>query len=303
MAKDDSQYSLYGKENSKTPIWFAVIFDFWKTRTLKRLSMSVIFVGIYTFLCDYAENEIFHIDFKPPPTIYSLLGIVLGLLLVFRTNTAYDRWWSGRILLSTLSNNGRNFAIKLHSILPIDDILNRTFFAKMISNHAFAMKENLRGGVKIEELQSVEEGDLDKLKRVYHIPNEITSLLCKRLNKLYKEGVITDVQALDMFKYIDIATEVVGSCERIRTSPVPFSYSIHLKKFIFFFTLILPFGFIHDLGYWSVIVIMLIFYALVGLEAIGEEIEDPFGQDENDLPIDGVCKSIRNSVNALLLPK
>ncbi|MBY0426001.1 MAG: hypothetical protein K2Q22_10225, partial [Cytophagales bacterium] len=121
-----------------------------------------------------------------------------------------------------------------------------------------------------------------------------------RITELYREEKITDAQLLDLNKYTDVATEVVGSCERIRTSPVPFSYAIHLKKFIFFFTLILPFGFIHDLGYWSVVIIMLIFYALVGLEAIGEEIEDPFGQDENDLPIDGICKSIKNSVCAIL---
>jgi len=300
-SKTGKPASLYSKKKQQDdPIWFSIIFDFFKTRTLRKLSASVLVVGLYTFACDYAENEIFHIDFKPPSTIYSLLGIVLGLLLVFRTNTAYDRWWSGRILLSTLSSNGRNFAIKLNAILPKNDLANRLFFSKMIANHAFAMKENLRGGVNYDELTETDENLFPHLQSVYHVPNEIMALVSERITELYRQEKITDAQLLDLNKYTDVATEVVGSCERIRTSPVPFSYAIHLKKFIFFFTVILPFGFIHDLGYWSVVIIMLIFYALVGLEAIGEEIEDPFGQDENDLPIDGICKSIKNSVSALL---
>jgi ion channel-forming bestrophin family protein len=291
-------------EKKKTgSLWFSIIFDFHKTKTLKRLSISVLVVGMYTGLLIFLERQVLHVDFKPPSTIYSLLGIVLGLLLVFRTNTAYDRWWEGRKLLSTLGTNAKNLSIKLNAILPKTDIVNRLFFAKMIANHAFAMKENLRDGVIFEELQETDPEMMATLKESYHIPNQITAMLAERIFLLYREGKIKDPELLDLAKYTDVATEVVSGCERIRTTPVPFSYAIHLKKFIFFFTMILPFGFIHDLGYWAILVIMLIFYALVGLEAIGEEIEDPFGQDENDLPIDFICKQTQKSVNAILISK
>ena len=73
-----------------------------------------------------------------------------------------------------------------------------------------------------------------------------------------------------------------------------------LFRSLFAFILILPFGFIHDLGYWAIIIVMLIFYAMVGLDVIGEEIEDPFGQDENDLPFDALCQSLRKNVNEIL---
>ncbi|MCS6823324.1 MAG: hypothetical protein NZ529_03450 [Cytophagaceae bacterium] len=288
------------RDDKKEPLWFSVIFDFHKTKTLKRLSLSVLVVGFYTFVIEYLEDEVFHIEFKAPSIVFSIMGIVLGLLLVFRTNTAYDRWWEGRKLLSYLGSNAKNFAIKINAFLPPEDKENRIYLSKMIVNHAFAMKENLRGEVKYDELTEVTPGYIDFLKTVYHVPNQIIASIAERIIVLYNAGKITDPQLLELNKHLDNAVEITSSCERIRTSPVPFSYSIHLKKFIFFFTIILPFGFIHELGYWCIIIIMIIFYALVGLEAIGEEIEDPFGQDENDLPIDAICQSIKKSVHAIV---
>lgn len=286
-----------GKQPS---LWFAVIFDFYRTPTLRKILIYSLVAGLYTGVLDYLENYVLHVDFKPPTVVFTLMGTVLGLLMVFRTNTAYDRWWSGRILLSNLTINGRNFAIKLNAYLPIDDKINRKFFATMIANHAFAMKENLRDGVKWEELEEMEEGILKRLQVAYHVPNEIITIVNERITESYRQGKITDPQLLEINKHTDIATDVNGSCERIRTSPVPFSYNVHLKKFMIFFAAIMPFGFIHELDYWSVLIVMLVVYALAGLDAIGEEIEDPFGQDENDLPIDKICKTIKSSVKSIL---
>lgn len=232
---------------------------------------------------------------------FTMLGIVLGILLVFRTNTAYDRWWEGRKMLSKLGYNWKNVALKLNAFLPPDDTENRRYFAAMIANHSFSLKESLRDGVKKHELIEVEHGLLDNLDKIYHVPNYFAAGICNRINSLYKQGVLTDMQFLELSKHIDSASEVVSSCERIHTTPIPFSYAIHLKKFLFAFVLILPFGFIHDLGYWCILIVMLIFYAMVGLDVIGEEIEDPFGQDENDLPFDAICRSLKKSVNEILL--
>ena len=281
-------------------VWFAVLFDFHRTKTLRRLLVSMLLVGLYAFIVDYVESDLLHIDFKPPSYVYSMLGIVLGILLVFRTNTAYDRWWEGRKLLSKLGYTWKNVAIKLNAFLPANDSLHRNYFASMIANHSFSLKESLRGGVIVDELVESEPGILNNLDQLYHIPNFFLTKICEKINYLYKQGVITDMQFLELTKHVDDTSEVVSSCERIRTSPIPFSYSIHLKKFLFAFVLILPFGFIHDLGYWCVLIVMLIFYAMVGLDVIGEEIEDPFGQDENDLPFDAICKSLRKNVNEIL---
>jgi ion channel-forming bestrophin family protein len=281
-------------------LWFAVLFDFHRTKTLKRLLVSMLLVGLYTFVVDYVEEDLLHIDFRPPSYVYSMLGIVLGILLVFRTNTAYDRWWEGRKMLSKLGYTWKNVSIKLNAFLQENDTVQRTYFAFMIRNHSYSLKEHLRDGIKVEELVEAEPGLLNGLQKLYHVPNFFLTKICERINNLYKMGTITDMQFLELTKHVDEISEVVSSCERIHTTPIPFSYAIHLKKFLFAFVLILPFGFIHDLSYWCVLIVMLIFYAMVGLDVIGEEIEDPFGQDENDLPFDGICESLQKNVNEIL---
>lgn len=289
--------ALLGK---RPPLWVTVAFDFHSSPTLRKILLYAVIAGVYTGFLDYLENNVLHVDFKPPSVVFTLMGTVLGLLLVFRTNTAYDRWWSGRILLSDLMNSNRAMAIKLNAYLLQSDIVNRNFFAKMMSNHAFAMKENLRSGVRWDEIEEVDPEILKRLKKSYHVPNEILTIVNERITEIYRAGKFADPEVLELTKHTDNASNVNGSCERIRTSPVPFSYNVHLKKFMIFFAIICPFGFIHELNHWSILIVMLVVYALAGLDAIGEEIEDPFGQDENDLPIDKICKQNRSSLKTIL---
>jgi putative membrane protein len=219
--------------NYKFPFWFAAVAQFHKTKVLRILFLSVLAMAAYTCFLVFLEFEILHIDFRPAPAIFSLLGIVLGLMLVFRTNTAYERWWEGRRLLGTLVNNSRNFAIKLDSFLPAADRESRKFFAVMIPNYAFAMKEHLREGVNFDELENSEDNVLDDLRKSVHIPNKIAKLMIARVNDLYKAGAISNEQMLILDKQTEVFTDIVGGCERIKNTPIPFSYRVHLKKFIF----------------------------------------------------------------------
>ncbi len=279
--------------------WFSAVPSFFTTKTLKTLALSCCLVGFYTFLVLYIEENILHIDFKPGSTIFSLLGLVLGLLLVFRTNTAYDRWWEGRRMLGSLVNNTRNFAMKLNAYLDPADRENRVFFARMIGNYGTAMKEHLRSGVIFKELELTEQ-TLSELKKAKHVPNAIAAYMYTRINTLTDEGKLSKEQFLVIDKHLESFTDVVGACERIKNTPIPKSYSTHLKKFLFFYILMLPFGIIHDLEYWSILVMIIVFYAFTGLEIIGEEIEDPFGKDINDLPTDTISLKIKENVHELL---
>ncbi len=279
--------------------WFKAVPSFFTTKVLRTLAVSCMIVALYTYFILWVESSVLHIDFKPSSTIFSLLGVVLGLLLVFRTNTAYDRWWEGRRILGSHTNNTRSFAIKLNAYLPKDDKENRLFFAQMIGNYGVALKEHLRKGVKFEELE-IDENLLEELKTAKHVPNKIASIICERITQLYRKGLITNEEFIVIDKNIESFTEVMGVCERIKNTPIPKSYSIHLKKFLFLYILMLPFGIIHDLQYWSILVMVIVFYAFTGLEIIGEEIEDPFGKDINDLKTDAIARNVRLNVHELL---
>ncbi len=273
-------------------------------RTLATLIPNVLTVGVYTALVYYLEHEILRFDFKPTSTVFSLLGIVLGLLLVFRTNTAYDRWWEGRRIWGGLVDASRNMAIKLNSYLPEQDAQSREFFAKMIPNYFFALKEHLRDGVRYEELEEPSNSSLfSDLKTHKHVPNRISALIFKSVNQLATDKVITQEQLLTLDKLADVFTNAVGGCERIKNTPMPKSYSKHLDRFVLIYSVILPFGFMHDLGWWSIPTIMIIYFALEGIKTIGEEIEDPFGKDANDLPTDVISNNAKRNITEILAIK
>jgi putative membrane protein len=270
------------------------------SKTIFRLLPGLILVGSYVALLIFIQANFPGIQVKIPTSIHSLLGIVLGLLLVFHANTAYERWWEGRRLLGQLVNSSRNLAIKFNTFLGKGNVATKQYLGKLIANYAFAMKEHLREGVIWEELEETECPTMLDLKNYIHVPNRIAGLIYEEANSLYIMGKFTNEQMLILDKQLEVFTDVAGACERIKKTPIPLAYSEHLKKFIFLFILILPMGFIHELKYMAIPVVMIIYYAFVGLQLIGEEIEDPFGNDANDLPTDQICETVRSSVYEIL---
>jgi putative membrane protein len=94
--------------------------------------------------------------------------------------------------------------------------------------------------------------------------------------------------------------DFMGVCERIKSTPIPYSYSMFIKKFIFIYIVTLPFGFVTTFGYFTIATVLLVSFVLLSVELIGEEIEDPFGRDINDLPTDELCVKIKDNVREIL---
>jgi putative membrane protein len=253
--------------------------------------------AVYTSIVVYLELYFKDVlEFKSTMQVHSLLGFVLALLLVFRTNSAYDRWWEGRKLWGALVNNSRNLALKINAVTT--NSKEKEFWSVMISNYVFAMKEHLRDGTKIEELTL--KDDLEKVKKVKHVPNFIAAEMYKRLHQLYKDNEITGDQLITLDKEVKSFTDIIGGCERIKKTPIPYSYSLFLKKFIFLYVITIPFGMTYDFNYWTIPIATIILYVLGSIELIAEEIEDPFGTDANDLPTDSLAITIKANVEEIL---
>ncbi len=287
--------------NPKT--WVSLIVHSYGKHVMKTLLPAMVFVTLMTFGVCYLFVDYFQFDFSQysgTTTVHSLLGIVLGLFLVFRTNSAYDRWWEGRKLWGGLVNSTRNFALKLNAYLPKDDDHSRDWFASMIPNFAYAMKEHLRKGVQFDEMEQSDEQLIPALKKVKHKPNRISALMYERVNALYGNKVIDGFQFINLDKELKDFIDLMGACERIRNTPIPYSYTMYIKKFIFIYILTLPFGFVIMFQYYAIPAVVLIAYILLSVELIAEEIEDPFGLDPNDLPTDDISKNIRDNVKEIL---
>ena len=281
-----------------TKDWFTFIFRFHKADTFRTLLPIMFAIGVYAALIGYAEVEYWKLAensyVKNITIMHGMLGFVISLLLVFRTNTAYDRWWEGRKLWGSLVNNSRNFSIKLSAIL--EDENDKKFFRKVIPSYANVLQKHLKNEDTAKQLFDDLDLEIDHHK---HKPNQVAMLMFQKINELYVAKKITGDQLIILNAEIQSFTEVCGACERIKNTPIPYSYSAFIKKFIFFYVMTLRFGYSFSLGYYVAPVVVFIFYVLASLELIAEEIEDPFGGDVNDLPTKKISESIKKHVEEL----
>ncbi len=280
--------------------WFGLIFHSYSRQVVKTLFPFLAIMGIYTAIITFLIEDYFQLNFHSTTVVHSLLGIVLGLFLVFRVNSAYDRWYEGRKLWGLLLNNSRNLASKLNAMLSKDNEKDRAFFQEMIPAFALALKDHLRKGVKIKHLNISDQKINQQLEKKEHIPNAITSLLYQRLNQLLAEGKLTPNQFLVLDKEMKEFSDILGGCERIKNTPIPYSYSMFIKKFVFTYTITLPLAFITEFHYITIPIVLFIFFILVSVELIAEEIEEPFGGDVNDLPTEELSQKIEKNVRELM---
>ena len=283
--------------------WYS-FFRLDRADTLKKLYKLIIGIALYSWLIAYLELEYFRLaknSFVSNITImHTLLSFAISMLLVFRTNTAYDRWWEGRKLWGTLVNTSRNLAIKMNAILDPHDYTNRKFFKKIIPMYASVLAHHLdseRTRLALDESEHPELAHLDNNK---HVPNQVAAVLLTRVNRLYLDGMIKGDQLIIINHELETFTNVCGACERIKNTPIPYSYSTFLKRFIFIYVMTLPFSLVFSLGYLVIPVVSLIFYVLATLELIAEEIEEPFGGDANDLPTQKIADNIRKHIAEVL---
>ena len=239
----------------------------------------------------------------------SILGsivpsIVLGLLLVFRTNTAYERFWEGRKLWGTLVNTNRNLARQMW--VAIQETEERDCQAKvqhlrLLVAFAMATKLHLRGEPLGEDFAAlVTTQQYHELQQMNHPPLEVAFWIADYLQSSFNAGKLNAYQLSAMLTQVDNLVDALGGCERILKTPIPLAYAIHLKQLLLLYCLALPFQMVSALQWWTALVVGLISFAVFGIEEIGIEIENPFGHDANDLPLDEICETMHHNIEDLI---
>ena len=284
--------------------WLRFLFNFHRADTVRKLFPLLLCMAIYSWLIAFLELEYFQLSqnslLKNITLLHTLLGFALSILLVFRTNTAYDRWWEGRRQWGSLINNSRNLAVKLNSFLERGDNRNRGFFMDLIPRFAFELKHHLQSESTRYELDENPHPEIPGFDRSKHVPNQVASLLMDRIHQLYKQQKISGEQLLLLNTEITSFLDICGACERIKNTPIPYSYSSFIKKFVFIYSITLPVGYVFSLHYLVIPVVVFIFYVLASLELIAEEIEEPFGKDTNDLPMGRMSETIQKNIIEIL---
>lgn len=291
--------------------WFTFLFKIHKYETFRQLMPLMLGVSIYSGLVAYIEiHSFFTTETKELTrsisTIFSILGFTLSLMLVFRTNSAYDRWWEGRKLWGDLTNSTRALSSHISGILPISEAQNKRIISAHIACFAYALRFHLKGEQTERE---VFENELDEpflgnylelFVNANHQPMSIYKSLVEHLHYLNRIGLISVehlyIVKADLNKLIDVC----GACERIKSTPIPFSYAAFLKKFIFFYVMLFPLIYGIHMSFFVIPVTVFILYVLSSIELIAEEIEDPFSDSPNDLPTFKFAKGIAMGAKNIL---
>ena len=263
------------------------------------MMVSMVTMGVITASLVYIHQTYNVLNITLPSSFQTVLGLVVGLLLVFRTNTAYDRWWEGRKQLGALVNTTRDMAIKYNTFVDSEQYDKIGLMQDMISAYVYALKMHLREQDYSEAEKYIPEELRERFLASVHKPNFLLTELGKHSIILLRKDIITGYQLRILDEQLTALINIQGACERIRNTPIPMGYGLHLKRILFVYISITPIGFINELNYLAVPIVMIIFYVMVGIELIGEEIEDPFGTDPNDLPFDELHEKIAENVNEI----
>lgn len=281
--------------------WFGDMSHLFKSWTMTRIVRSVVGIGIYAtafiLLVDWLDLQRYLVM---DTTVFSLLGVILSLFLGFRTSTSYDRWWEARKQWGALVNHSRNMAIYVDSMWPESDTGIRRFMAKHIGNFCLALTWHLRDGVKLDQLVYLSPEEEAYYSTKNHIPNFIALRIFQRMAAAHREGDINEGDYINIKAQHQALLDILGACERIKKTPIPFSYNVYLKIVVTVYGLLLPFGLLESFGWTTVPITMFVFFALLGIELMGEEIEDPFGLDCNDLPTGDIANTIKKNVFEIL---
>ncbi len=273
-----------------------------KGSVMKAISKHILWCGAFGFLISLLYY------FKKPvsqPILGSVIpSIVLGLLLVFRTNTAYERFWEGRKCWGSIVNNVRNLArqiwVSIDEISP-EDKDNKITTLNLLAAFAVTTKLHLRGEVVNSELEDlVPSTKYIKLKIMNNPPIEVAFWIGDYLQQEYNRNCINSYQLTSMQELLNNLVDNLGACERILKTPIPLAYALHLKQLLILYCFLLPFQIVEELGWWTGLVSALVGFTVFGIEAIGLEIENPFGYDANDLPLDAICETMKRNIDDLI---
>lgn len=277
--------------------WFRMLFE-WKGSVLPQLLPRLLLLLLFSFLVVYFKPYLIAYNLHINPAIFTLFGIALAIFLGFRNSVSYDRFWEGRKLWGALLNDTRSLARQ--SITLINDpayAAQRDNFNNLLIAFVYSLKHQLRETNPDEDLDRLLPKDFTaQLKNVRYKPIIILRELGIWVKNAKAENKIDSVTQLAFEENLNKLSDIVGGCERIASTPIPYTYSVLLHRTVYIYCFLLSFGFVETMGWVMPFIIVFIAYTFVALEAIADELENPFGLQPNDLALDTMAQMIENTL-------
>jgi putative membrane protein len=273
--------------------WGDRVFTFLGTAVFKKTSACCLMLVLYVMF-GHAVEDYFGFRLTLPANETGVFGAALSILMVLRTNSAYDRWWEGRKHWGALVNCCRNLALKVQAMSGADE-QQKAVAGRYIALFPYVLRDHLRTGVQPETLRHFPE---PPPKDVVHVPAYVTGKLLTMLKDWRDQGTLhrLDHQQIDV--QISAWMDICGACERIRNTPLPLAHRALIPQLLILYLVIVPVSL--ELTVANAAFTFIMGYFLIGLELVAEEIEEPFGTDDDDLQLDLLCKGIERSVRQIM---
>ena len=274
---------------------FALLFA-WHGTILPKVFPALMVVVLISTTLVYLSKQHYVLVPEVPAIGFTVFGVILSIFLSFRNTACYERWWEGRKLWGALIANSRHM---IRDTYVLDDQPREVLMYRiMLFTHL--LRDRLRKQThSFEHYQphvQLTQQQWQLLSGHMNPPQYVLEITQKDLVGIYKRAEITDIIYSTLTKHTVAIGDIHAGCDRISSTPLPFSYSVLLHRAVYSFCFILPFSLESSLGVWTPVIVALIAYLFLGLDALSAELEEPFGIQENDLALDSMVRNIEREM-------
>ncbi len=272
-----------------------------------KIKYEIFFISLYAVFITiiYKEYELTHINI--PFAVPSILGTVISLLLGFRSNQAYDRWWEARHIWGAIVNDSRTFARQIVSFTPSNYVdKNLEDFKQRVINRqigwCYCLGKHLRKQRTLSGLEKYfNKNEFAYLKQTDNKPAAIVDLMARDLQLALDEGWINRFQQIELDRTLTRLCDAMGKCERIKNTVFPSTYSLYIHLAMMLFIILLPFSIIQFVGVFEVPLVIAISACFLLIEKMAIHLQDPFENKPTDTPMTAIAQNIENNLTQLYL--
>ena len=280
------------------PHWLRLLFVR-RGSIVNRIVTQQLFIFLLSVAVVVMHGQLFHWKVTLTSAPFSLMGVALAIFLGFRINASYDRYWEARKHWGAVLVESRNLARKALTLIGPRDHVRP--FVLALAGFAATLRNQLRGEVASRDTAGLlPEALRTQLGGARHPPQHVLLWLGEWLRERRAACVLDPVLAPALEESLDALSMAAGSCERIANTPLPFTYSVILHRSAYLYCMLLPFGLVDAIGFMTPLVVTFVSYTFFSLEALSDEIEDPFGRAPNDLALDAMVVGIEGSLRELI---
>jgi putative membrane protein len=276
--------------------WWTLLFV-WRGSMMKQMLPQLLIVAALSVFAVWSEGTIFKHKVPLNATPFTLVGVALALFLGFRNSSSYDRWWEGRKLWGALVNTMRT--LTRQGLTMTGEARDKRVFLDMLVAFTYAMRDQLRGDVFARSAELLPPALAAEVDRARYKPFIILRAMGEWVSARQREGAVGAITMTAIDRNLVELSNILGGCERIASTPVPFGYSVMIHRVVYFYCALLPFGLVDAIEWMTPAVSLVMAYSFIALDSLAAELEMPFGRDDNDLALDAISRNIELSIREM----